>query len=66
MGVRDLFVANINYDASEADLRARSCGYWAMRDPTQPEDVVLYDGSCPDKIASKPAAKALTRLARIV
>ena len=45
---------------------ARSCGYWAMRDPTEPEDVVLYDGSCPDKIASKPAAKALTRLARVV
>jgi len=45
---------------------ARACGYWAMRDPTEPQDVVLYDGNCPDKIASKPVSKKLTKLARIV
>ena len=45
---------------------ARSCGYWAMRDPTEPQDVVLYDGTCPDKIASNPVSKRLTKLARLV
>jgi hypothetical protein len=45
---------------------ARQCGYWAMRDPLNSEDVLLYDGTCPDKIASKPVAKKLTRLARLV
>jgi hypothetical protein len=45
---------------------ARSCGYWAMRDPTETQDVVLYDGTCPDKIASKPVSKALTKIARLV
>jgi hypothetical protein len=45
---------------------ARACGYWAMRDPNESEDVVLYDGADPNKLASKPVSKKLTRLARLV
>jgi len=45
--------------------QARSVGYIAMRDPTNPEDVVLYSASDPDNTASKGIAKALAALARI-
>lgn len=46
--------------------QARQCGYIAMRDPTNLEDVVLYDRSNPDKTASKTVSKRLARLATIV
>jgi hypothetical protein len=44
---------------------ARNAGYIAMREPTNPEDVVLYDRANPDDRASKAIAKALARIARI-
>lgn len=46
--------------------QARRAGYIAMRDPTNLEDVVLYDNANPDDRASKAIAKALARIARIV
>jgi hypothetical protein len=44
---------------------ARNAGYIAMRDPTNPEDVVLYDRANPDGRPSKSVSKALARIARI-
>jgi hypothetical protein len=45
---------------------ARGAGYIAMRDPTNAEDVVLYDGNNPNGKASQTVAKKLARIARIV
>jgi hypothetical protein len=45
---------------------ARRVGYIAMRDPTNPTDVVLYARSDPDRPPSKTEPKALARIARIV
>jgi hypothetical protein len=45
---------------------ARIAGYIAMRDPMNPDDVVLYDRSDPNNSPSKTIAKALAKIARII
>lgn len=45
---------------------ARAIGYIAMRDPTNPVDVVFYSSADPDNPPTKTIVKALARMARIV
>ncbi|MBV8772434.1 MAG: hypothetical protein JO166_08915 [Deltaproteobacteria bacterium] len=45
---------------------ARRVGYIAMRDPTNPDDVVFYAASNPDAPPSKAIVKPLAKIARIV
>jgi hypothetical protein len=45
---------------------ARGAGYIAMRDPTEPLDVVLYCAADPNNPPPKGPPKKLSRLARLV